>query len=211
MLTNRRITFMVVALSLMVVCAWGDAASITDVKAWLDEAGLKYATGTDDDGSTPAYLIPFDGEESGLDRIDVFVKFAGETHDYVVVFAKLAEVPANVDASVYQQLLEANAQLHLARLAIVDGGLFFIHECILRITDKDHLLAMIADVARFVDASYADVQSLLHGERSSHTPRPMSGRRCREVARGRPSTAQPPFYEPLNCLASLPYDRQPEA
>ncbi len=156
---------------LAVAAAPANSAQPSDVPRWLDsdpDIRGHYETVQNDKGTY--YLLPFDAPKSGLDEVLVHV-LVGKDGKYVSVYAKVIDLPATTPASAYAKLLELNATaLVLARFAIVDGALDFIHECPVRILDREHLLAMVWDTANFVDNNYSELRQVVLGYTASAAP-----------------------------------------
>lgn len=141
----------------MAAPAW--CARVGDLPVWLDGEKLIYQKVVDQDGTY--YLLPFEAPKSGQERILVHVH-PSQDGKYVSIYASVVKLPASPSAYALRKALEANAGLHLARLAIVDGDLDFVHECPMRLLDREHFLAMIHDVAQFCDNTYRDLRDLFY-------------------------------------------------
>jgi len=148
------------------------AVSLAEVERWLKDADLKYVAVRGDDGSVTHYVIPFQPEKSKLERIDVVVQLATDRQDFLVVWAKLVDL-GQADAKVYRRLLEANGGLHIARFAVVEGGIYLLYDWPAALLSRDWFLSMVYDAAQLVDNNYDDLEALVsggNGRRSSGTP-----------------------------------------
>lgn len=131
-----------------------------DIAGMLQSQGLVFRTVVD--GDRTAYVLPFKADNHPDLRVIVLTSPKGS---FVAIYAKVIDLPADVNGSVFRTLIEEQGKVWLGKFAIGDGGksLFFAIETTARRLDGDELGYLIRQTAQYVDENYPRLKNLVNG------------------------------------------------